>query len=439
MVLATAVSGDSKFGPAKWIVSASLADGATNTTIQDAINSAVSGDTILVRDGTYTEDLALKAGISITAATGSSTTPTVTIIGNATFSATGTTAISNIRLQTNGNFLLTVSGANASLVNLLDCYLNCTNNTGISFTSSNPAANIFINKCGGDLGANVAMWVSSSAGTIDCESSRFGNSGGSTTATTCSAGSVAFERCLITIPISDTGTGSTLVFETAINTSGVNATCWTHNGATSNQTYGSIFLSGSASAISVGAGALLNVLLGNSFQSTNPNAITGAGTINFGVADFTSQPTFSSNVNVATQTCPIVGLAGTFVPVLAFGGSSVGITYAAQTGTYTRIGNVVFFNLTIALTSKGAQAGNATISGLPFVGDPTLVAPPLSVGATNLILNAGYSYFISDINAGTGNLEPFEIGSNNSALSLNNTNFNNTTTIETGGYFFAIT
>jgi hypothetical protein len=57
---------------------------------------------------------------------------------------------------------------------------------------------------------------------------------------------------------------------------------------------------------------------------------------------------------------------GTWTPVLAFGGASVGITYAAQAGTYTKIGRLVTGRFVIVLSSKGASTGAATIEGLPF-------------------------------------------------------------------------
>lgn len=66
---------------------------------------------------------------------------------------------------------------------------------------------------------------------------------------------------------------------------------------------------------------------------------------------------------------------GTFTPVLTFGGGSTGITYTTQTGKYTKIGNRVYFNITIDLSSKGSSAGGATISGLPFtVAEATVTA-----------------------------------------------------------------
>ena len=57
---------------------------------------------------------------------------------------------------------------------------------------------------------------------------------------------------------------------------------------------------------------------------------------------------------------------GTFTPTIAFGGNSVGVTYSAQTGAYTKIGNRVFVNITMTLTSRGSSTGNATIQTLPF-------------------------------------------------------------------------
>jgi hypothetical protein len=57
---------------------------------------------------------------------------------------------------------------------------------------------------------------------------------------------------------------------------------------------------------------------------------------------------------------------GTFVPILSFGGSSTNLTYAAHTGEYSRIGNIVTFTLDIELSNKGISTGSASIAGLPF-------------------------------------------------------------------------
>jgi hypothetical protein len=57
---------------------------------------------------------------------------------------------------------------------------------------------------------------------------------------------------------------------------------------------------------------------------------------------------------------------GTFDFGIAFDGSSVGVTYSLRQGAYTKIGRQVTVTGLIALTSKGAQVGSATITGLPF-------------------------------------------------------------------------
>jgi hypothetical protein len=63
---------------------------------------------------------------------------------------------------------------------------------------------------------------------------------------------------------------------------------------------------------------------------------------------------------------------GTFTPVLAFGGASVGIIYGVPLiGRYTKIGRMVFIQLYIPITNKGSSTGDATITGLPFTSNST--------------------------------------------------------------------
>ncbi len=57
---------------------------------------------------------------------------------------------------------------------------------------------------------------------------------------------------------------------------------------------------------------------------------------------------------------------GTFTPAVAFGGASTGVTYSTQSGVYTKVGRVVHFCVSIALTSNGSSTGSATVTGLPF-------------------------------------------------------------------------
>lgn len=66
---------------------------------------------------------------------------------------------------------------------------------------------------------------------------------------------------------------------------------------------------------------------------------------------------------------------GTFTPTISFAGASVGITYATQTGVYTKVGNVVHFKLFINLSNKGSSVGAVRIEGLPFTAAAGIDSP----------------------------------------------------------------
>jgi hypothetical protein len=57
---------------------------------------------------------------------------------------------------------------------------------------------------------------------------------------------------------------------------------------------------------------------------------------------------------------------GTWTMGVSFGGNAVGVVYANNTGTYTKIGRQVTVNGYMNLTSKGSSTGSASITGLPF-------------------------------------------------------------------------
>ncbi len=57
---------------------------------------------------------------------------------------------------------------------------------------------------------------------------------------------------------------------------------------------------------------------------------------------------------------------GTFTPIAIFAAGSGTITYTTQLGSYTRIGNTVFFRIELETLSIASRTGNLTIGGLPF-------------------------------------------------------------------------
>lgn len=75
---------------------------------------------------------------------------------------------------------------------------------------------------------------------------------------------------------------------------------------------------------------------------------------------------------------------GSFTPTVTIGGSSTGVTYSTQTGSYTKIGNRVFFELRIVLTSGGGLSGSVRIAGLPFTCNASLSGGVHDVYAANV-------------------------------------------------------
>jgi hypothetical protein len=127
---------------------------------------------------------------------------------------------------------------------------------------------------------------------------------------------------------------------------------------------------------------------------------------------------------------------GVWTPVLSFGGSTDGITYQDQKGRYTRIGNIVFWDISILLTNKGTATGSAIISGLPY---PSRNETPYMCDLSsffNITLpedTTGMAFF-HPLNSTT--IELRRLG-NALAVTVpyNNTHFNNNTAIRASGRY----
>lgn len=352
MALTHALS-TNNYGVAKLIVATSLANG-THTTLTSAMADAVSGDTIFLRDS-VTENVTLTPGVNIACWKGGSlNTPTIT--GTLTMTGSGTCNISGIRLQTNSAPLLTVSGSAASIVNLDNCYLNCTNNTGISFTSTSASAGINITNCQGNLGTTgIGLFSSSSAGTLNFIQCIFGNSGGSTTTSAIANGTLGASYTFFNFPLETSGTSVISLRYSVINSSQITLT---HNGTGSNcgATF-CTFSSGASSAVSIGAGATLS-LVKPQINCTNNPAVTGSGSVFYAGIDFTSS---SKIINTTTQ---VNLMSGTWTPTVD-GTVSGTTTYTLQSGLYTIFGGVVTIWARISITAA-TGTGIAIFGGFPF-------------------------------------------------------------------------
>ena len=311
-----------RYGVNSFVVSTIAANG-DYTTLAGAMSDAVSGDTIFLRDS-VTESVTLTAGVNIAAWIGG-TLNTPSITGTLTMTTAGTCNISGIRLVTNSAALLAVTGSAASIVNLNNCYLNCTNNTGITFSTSNASGAINITDCKGDLGTTgIGLFTHTSTGTITMLNSMFTNTGASTTTSTASAGGFNTVNSRFQSPITLSSTNASTWEYSIISTSPQNATCATLGGS-SHSCKWCRFDSGSASAVSIGSSAATMEMC--TISSTNTNAITGAGTINYGLLEFNGT---SNLINTTTQTA-LVNRFGiqisTLQPAfLAFSSSQLNVT-----------------------------------------------------------------------------------------------------------------
>jgi hypothetical protein len=115
---------------------------------------------------------------------------------------------------------------------------------------------------------------------------------------------------------------------------------------------------------------------------------------------------------------------GTWTPALTFGGSAVGIAYAASTlGRYTKIGRLVTATANLMLSSKGSSTGMAQVVGLPFPSLNDSIVGSCAVGFA--------SGFTSVNGAVLGMVQPnaskinFYASANGAASSLTNANFTN--------------
>lgn len=123
---------------------------------------------------------------------------------------------------------------------------------------------------------------------------------------------------------------------------------------------------------------------------------------------------------------------GTFTPALAIGGGTTGITYSQQVGRYTKIGNRVWIDIVIVLTSKGALTGNLTITGLPFTSSAatayhaTFAVQPYTFASGN--------YIFGDLAASSSaiSLDNFAAGTTSG---LTNTAINNTSQVNLSGSY----
>jgi len=382
-------TGDNNFGTAKSIVDPTAGQG-THTTISAALTAASSGDDIFIRPGTYTENLTLKAGVNLVGFAGDDDTPNVTIVGKSSLTSAGTVTISNIRLKTNSDFCLSVTGSAASIVNLNSCTIEASNNTAIQFSSSSSSAMVYLSDCSGLIDTTgISYFAHSSAGVLTIDYSHLLNAGSSSTNSTCSAGQLNIRWSGIQFPITCSGASAFSFVGSSLSPAGINTTAFTTSGTSSGQAIDCDFQSGTASAISAGSGTSINLLGVTTVNSANANTITGLGTVSYGAINFTGS---SSGVNVSTFTgLPVDIWSATLgtpltVPNGGTGRSSLtnhGVLVGASTSAITQLSVGTTGQLLVGSTGADPAFGSSASADFTFTTATAAATRTLTISNTD--------------------------------------------------------
>ena len=126
---------------------------------------------------------------------------------------------------------------------------------------------------------------------------------------------------------------------------------------------------------------------------------------------------------------------GTATLTLTFGGGSTGIAYNSQQCRYTKIGNRVFIQASLALSNKGSSTGTALISGLPFTSaNPGYGYSGLVFCGSNLSGLTGVLVPAVTENAATITL--FQTNANGTTANITDANFSNTGYLMMSGHYY---
>jgi hypothetical protein len=378
----TVQTGDNKWSTSDYIVDP-VAGKGDFTTISDAcayfIANTITGKTCAIKSGTYTEDVSsVASGITYAAIGGSSYTPTVTIVGKVTFSEEGSVTFYGCRFETNEDYAVEVSGSSASVLTLDDCYINCTDNTGISYTSSSGNSSILLVFCTADIGTTgITLMEKTSPGPASFRRGRVNNTGNSTTRMDITAGTFGITQSQVFIPITASGTGSLNLYLSNINTTATNQTPFSQESSTLSILTQCQLQAGTAVGINIDNTRTITLVNAQVFSS-NTNAISGDGTLIYGNITFTGTSSLiNSTVTLSPLNSSIGGVSfdggvntlsdyeeGNFTPTVE-GGTTPGVTtYSFQSGRYVRIGRMLFFDLNVNWTAA-TGTGVIKFGGLP--------------------------------------------------------------------------
>jgi len=291
------------------IVVDATANNGTVQTLAAAIIAASAGDIIFVRPGTYTENIIINKNLTFKAFHPSGTAGVgndILMVGKITLSdANITCTFDGFNHQTNSDVIGDVTG-NTSRLTFNDCNITCTDNDGFNLVGD-VTSNMFFYDCFIQVDNTFMLANVSGGGTMQMYNSVVTRSG-TPVDSTISNGSFIGRYSVFEVPFaSSTANGrldfSYCKFGTSI-TPYINVTWMTIVGTQTQHVANHCeFNSGTAVAITIAAGSILNI--SNSvITCTNANSLTGAGTVQYSPLTFTDT---SETMTVTTQTPLAIG------------------------------------------------------------------------------------------------------------------------------------
>lgn len=269
----------------------------TFQTIAAAITAASAGQTIFIREGTYTENLTLKDGVNLVGfgPDNSSVGNIVLIVGNMTASAV-TCSLKNLNFKNvSGSAILTHSSASGTYVYFNECSFLVTGaagSVGFNLTGSGGIVDLF--SCSAYY--DHPLFTITSTDSLNFHN--FTDIGGVQGAVSTSSGVLRIYNSLFFNGITTSGTG---VFEAYNSTfgqfGGTGPTYTFGNIHVSNQCCNCNFLNTINNPVTISAGVTMP-MINCTISTSNTNAIAGAGQVNYAGLSFSGA---SSLISTTTQ------------------------------------------------------------------------------------------------------------------------------------------
>lgn len=142
-------------------------------------------------------------------------------------------------------------------------------------------------------------------------------------------------------------------------------------------------------------------------EDSNTIQMTSGGKLGASTTDI-----LANTVNFGNSDLDYYG-ESTFTPTIKGSSADPTVGYTTQTGLYTRVGNLCYFNITIDISSYSGGSGNFYITGLPFTSkNSTSLRQPVTVWLSGVNIDNSAVQVACYVDANTTNVRFQEIFDN---------------------------